>query len=98
MLNLCLLLPMVVLIHGLNHAAFDRGIILWPWHVPAPVSWPAMPYPMAAWRVDNVLLVVLGFSLLPIAMGRWLIGRLESFLLIIGYIIYLAAEALIALR
>jgi Ca2+/Na+ antiporter len=49
-----------------------------------------MPYPMAAWRIDTVLVLVLGFALIPIALGRWPLGRTEAGGLIIAYAIYLA--------
>jgi hypothetical protein len=41
---------------------------------------------------------VVGFALLPAALGRWFIGRLESAGLILGYAAYLAATAAINVR
>lgn len=57
---------------------------------PATGSAAAMPYPLSVWRVDTVVLVVLGFVLVPVAMGRWVLGRVEAAGLIVGYAVYLA--------
>ena len=56
-----------------------------------------MPYPMGAWRIDTVLVLVLGFALIPIALGRWPLGRTEAGGLIIAYAIYLALTMRMAL-
>lgn len=52
-----------------------------------------MTYPMVTWRVDTVLLVLLGFLLLPISLGRWRLGRVEGMALIALYAIYVLAIA-----
>jgi hypothetical protein len=49
-----------------------------------------MPYPMTVWRIDTVLVLVLGFALIPISLGRWSLGRAEAGGLIAGYVLYLA--------
>ena len=54
---------------------------------PPPVA--PLPYPLAAWRVDTVLLVVLGLFLLPLSLGRWTPGRQEGVALLIAYAFYL---------
>jgi len=88
MLNMCILLPIVVLmwypvqnpdgvasaIQGLAHAQ------------PLPFSW-------VTWRVDNVILVLLAFTLLPASLGRWRMGRPEGFTLIALYAVYVLMEA-----
>jgi Ca2+/Na+ antiporter len=56
----------------------------------------AMPYPMVVWRVDTLALVVIGFGIIPWAMGRWAMGRAESVALIISYALYLALLALLS--
>jgi Ca2+/Na+ antiporter len=56
----------------------------------------AMPYPMAVWRVDTVLLVAAGMLLLPVALGRWSLGNLEGFAMLVGYLIYMAMTAYMA--
>jgi len=50
---------------------------------------PGLPFPLAVWRIDTVLLVVLGLFLLPIALGRWTLGTAESLGLVLIYGIYL---------
>jgi Ca2+/Na+ antiporter len=86
LLNLCLLLPIVILLNyalvGLFHASESR----------------ATPYPLIVWRVDTVMLVVLGFAIVPVAAGRWLPGRLESMLLVLAYAAYLVAETVVSAR
>lgn len=52
-------------------------------------SRPGLPFPIAVWRIDTVLLVVLGLFLLPLALGRWTLGVPESLGLIMVYGIYL---------
>jgi len=58
----------------------------------------AMPFPLAAWRVDAVVLTVLGFILIPVSLGRWELGRWEGVGLIIGYAMYLILEAAVTVR
>jgi Ca2+/Na+ antiporter len=50
---------------------------------------PSMRYPLALWRVDTVILIVLGLVLLPLAVGRWLPGKFEGVLLVFVYVIYM---------
>jgi Ca2+/Na+ antiporter len=54
-----------------------------------------LPYPMAVWRVDTVLLVALGMLLLPVSLGKWTIGMIEGYALLLVYAIYLALSALV---
>jgi len=54
------------------------------------------PFPVVVWRLDTVVLVLLGFAMIPVAVGRWLPDRLESVLLITTYILYLFAKAIVA--
>jgi Ca2+/Na+ antiporter len=84
LLNLCLLLPAIVLIE------FVRGAL----HGHAQ----PMTFPLITWRVDAVLLVVLGFALIPLAADRWLPERLEAMLLVIVYAGYLLAETVLSAR
>ncbi|HEX4793930.1 MAG TPA: hypothetical protein VH370_09070 [Humisphaera sp.] len=94
LLNLCLLLPMVILLHVGLHSADKLKMIHTGNELLAQLAAAAMPYPMAAWRIDTVLLVLFGFAAIPVAMGRWVIGWLESGLLIFGYVAYLAFSVL----
>ena len=84
LLNLCVLLP------GLILSEFFIGKYH---HVSQP-----LPFPLIEWRLDAMLLVMLGFALVPMALGRWLPRRLEALLLVLVYIAYLAAQVLLFLR
>lgn len=86
LLNLFLLLPMVILLD------YVRGTLI---HQPQAR---ATPYPLVTWRVDTVMLVVLGFALVPVAAGRWLPDRLESMLLVLAYAGYLVAQTAASAR
>jgi Ca2+/Na+ antiporter len=91
LLNLCLLLPIAILLWhfrpGLWNGDPSRAFN---------VRWDrrhTLPFDLAAWQIETVGLVVLGFGLIPIALGRWMLGRLESTLLILaygGYVVMLA--------
>ncbi len=49
----------------------------------------ALRYPLGVWRIDTVVLILLGLILLPLSVGRWPFGRFEGILLIIIYIVYM---------
>jgi Ca2+/Na+ antiporter len=55
-------------------------------------------FPMASWRVDTVLILVMGTLLSPIAFGRWRLARLEGVILIIVYAAYLVSSAVLSVR
>ncbi len=59
LLNLCLILPTVIL---LQYAAsyLSSG---------KPRSFVSFPFPSSTWRIENVILLVLGLLLLPVALG-----------------------------
>ena len=89
LLNLCLLLPLLALMpyadaifHAVNLGA--RPMIDWQSLAPQ-----AMVFPLAVWRIDSVVLVLLSAILLPAAVGKWNLGREEGLLLIVGYCLYL---------
>lgn len=88
MLNLCLLLPTVILLWHYGPGAWATLSGLWGTTI-TPADIPTLSYPLAVWRVDNVVLVVLGLLLLPVAGGRWSLGRWEGIGLIVGYAVYL---------
>lgn len=56
------------------------------------------PYPMAVWRVDTVLLIVLGMMLLPLGLGRWTMQRGEALTLIVAYVAYLLVATILGAR
>jgi len=55
-----------------------------------------LPYPMAVWRVDAVLLVALGLFLLPLALGRWSIAGAEGIALVFVYLMYMGLTTVMA--
>ena len=101
LLNLCLLLPAVVMLWEFRPVLMEFAQRL---YAPiaqasastlpivattAPAPAPPMNYPIAVWRVDTVMLVVLGLFILPIGLRRWTLGRREGIALILGYAAYL---------
>jgi Ca2+/Na+ antiporter len=95
-LNLCALLPAIILIDALGgtvlHLSHSTAVAA------AGAPLPATPFPLVTWRVDAVVLVLLTFALVPVASGRWLPERLESMLLILVYALYLIAETALSAR
>jgi hypothetical protein len=79
LLNLCFLLPIVIL------------ITLWKTGSPMVYSW-------LSWRVDTVSLLLLGFFLLPPALGRWRLGHAEGITLIGFYLVYLLMGIVVAVK
>src|SRR5262249_22566382 len=97
LLNLCALLPVCIFLWYVR-AIWSSRPATWK-DFPAPWDTSlALPYDMLAWRIETVLLVVLGFCLVPVAMGRWSLGRLESGLLVLGYAGYILAVAVFGLQ
>jgi Ca2+/Na+ antiporter len=66
--------------------------------VPPPVWTDGIPYPMAAWRLDTVILMVLGLVVLPVAVRRWALSRRDGLLLVIAYALYLTLTAILGRR
>jgi Ca2+/Na+ antiporter len=60
--------------------------------VPPPGGAKAIGYPMSSWRIDTVLLVVLGVMLMPWGLGRWTPGWLEGGALMLIYLGYIVAQ------
>jgi Ca2+/Na+ antiporter len=82
LLNLCLLLPLVLL--GWYAMQWRHG----GWRGASP-----MPFPWVTWRVDNVVLVLMSFVLVPASLGKWRLGRWEGMVLIGFYAVYVVMEA-----
>jgi Ca2+/Na+ antiporter len=57
---------------------------------------PSMRFPIALWRVDTVVLILLGLVLLPLSVGRWLPGKFEGVLLVFVYVIYMGLTTWVA--
>jgi cation:H+ antiporter len=93
LLNLCVLLPAMALVPyasaWMEAVRQSRGLMV-DWSAVTPQ---AMVFPLAAWRIDTVVLIVLAVLQLPVAVGKWNLGREEGFLLIAGYCAYLLAVA-----
>jgi Ca2+/Na+ antiporter len=91
LLNLCALLPALILLPYL--AAHVPAVAYWAgdamaWHEGLPKL---LVYPAPVWRIDNVLLILMGVLILPVALGKWSLGREEGLALIAGYFYDLTA-------
>jgi hypothetical protein len=97
LLNLCVLLPVVILMDyarqwialyrsGLRSTAVIAGQL----H--------AVPFPLGVWRVDCVLVMALGLLLIPVSLGRWKLERAEGLALAFGYVAYLIVSAAVTVR
>ena len=106
LLNLCALLPMVILTH------YGRQVVV-DWHKIQPAlasaattvpttdevyQLRAMPFPLAVWRVDTVLLIVLGLLLIPVSLGRVTLRKPEGLALAVVYAVYLVISTALAIR
>lgn len=88
-LNLCGLLPLLFAMWHLGLAPSLR-----PLHQPfSPRRLfdvePLFTFPVGIWRIDNILLILLGLMLVPVALGRLRLPRWAAALLIAGYCAYL---------
>jgi cation:H+ antiporter len=93
LLNLCVLLPVTVLTW--YAAQVDRGDFRSrsvERVVAALVKAGPLPFSWVTWRVDNVVLVLLAFVLVPASLGRWRLGRAEGFMLVALYAVYVLME------
>jgi cation:H+ antiporter len=97
LLNLCLLLPMVVLI------AYARQFVgAW---IDGERDFAAMReqikpvfFPIAPWRLDTVLIIVAGLMLVPVSLGRWTLHRAEGVAMTVFYVAYIVASTYVAIR
>ena len=91
LLNLCALLPLLILIPYLasRFPAVGRwaGDTLY-YHEGLPRL---LLFPSPMWRIDNVVLVLMGILLLPVSLGKWTLGKEEGAVLMAGYFFYLTA-------
>ncbi|HVT90453.1 MAG TPA: hypothetical protein VHD56_16485 [Tepidisphaeraceae bacterium] len=88
LLNLCLTLPLATAIW------LSRPLWL---SIPVEEAPVALPYPMSVWRVDTIMLVIVGFLLLPVSLGRWNIGKFEGIGLVVIYVVFLMLTVLASL-
>jgi hypothetical protein len=112
MLNLCALLPLLAVVWHVKTAWAGPAPVVGPVQVTAATTQAAehaslltllargspLPYPLPTWRVDAVVLTVLGFVLIPVSLGRWELRRAESMGLIFGYAVYLILVAFASVR
>jgi Ca2+/Na+ antiporter len=98
LLNLCLLLPAVVLLWYPVSAFHGIWYIPQSWRFDSLKTIDPLIYPMITWRVDTVVVVVLGFILLPVSLGRWKLGRAEGLVLIAIYAVYVLMETAASIR
>lgn len=85
-INLCFWLPVVAVVH------------VWrAWHGGA-MTTPALPVPLGVWRVDAVLMIAVGFALVPVGLARWNPGRLEGSALVGAYVLFLVFVAMAGWR
>ncbi|HMB96481.1 MAG TPA: hypothetical protein VKK61_10620 [Tepidisphaeraceae bacterium] len=101
LLNLCALLPLAALLWFARPywtAVFvtTNAPTTLPATMPAGIISNPLPYPMGIWRVDTVCLAAIGLLLLPVALGRWTLGRAEAVGLMFAYVIYMFLSALLA--
>jgi hypothetical protein len=99
LINLCAVLPVIILTHYAL-TAFSPAVVAAATQ-PAnlqQVNLRAVPFPLISWRVDCVILVVLGFAMIPLSLGRWTISRIEAGVLIFAYAFYLAMVAILSTK
>jgi hypothetical protein len=53
------------------------------------VSSAPVPFPLAVWRVDLVVVVAVAVALIPVALGRWPLTRRQGVLLLAAFVAYL---------
>ena len=97
LLNLCGLLPLLTVLWHLQGGATSAASVadagLSHYVLSMTANAPPMPFPLATWRIDAVVLTVLGLAMVPVALGRWELGRWEAVGLVTGYALYLAISA-----
>ncbi len=57
-----------------------------------------LSYPIAVWRIDTVLLILLSLMLLPVSLNLWQMRRAEGMFLIAIYACYLVATTILGRR
>ena len=102
LLNLCGLLPLLTILWHLHGGATSASAVadasLSQYVLAMTANAPPMPFPLATWRIDAVVLTVLGLAMVPVALGRWELGRWEAVGLVAGYALYLAISAAVSVR
>jgi cation:H+ antiporter len=89
-LNLCLLLPLLILMPYVAQWAPEIAKYAGESMI-ADGRMQNLFMPPAVWRIDNVILIVVGILLIPVAIGKWTLSREEGLFLIAAYFFYLTA-------
>jgi hypothetical protein len=98
LLNLCALLPAVILLWYPVQLLHRDPSAAGHWKLGAISDAAPMIFTLITWRVDNVVLLLFAFVLLPPALGRWRLGRSEGITLIGLYGVYILMEMVAASR
>ena len=91
LLNLCVLLPLIIIAWRVSHLPAHVTMAQVPDLLTA--GEPPLLFAPGVGAVDASLLVVLGLWFLPVSAGRWIPGRLEGAALLACYAIYLLMSA-----
>jgi Ca2+/Na+ antiporter len=98
LLNLCLLLPVVILLWYVRSAIGADWPASWQAFLSAMADAPPVVFPLITWRVDNIILLLLAFVLLPAALERWRLGQAEGITLIGFYMVYFLMELIVGTK
>jgi Ca2+/Na+ antiporter len=98
LLNLCLLLPVIILIRKPLQELHRNLDGRFPLRFDLIAGNSSLVFSWVTWRVDNVVLLVLAFILIPAALGRWRLGRAEGVTLIGLYAVYVIMESAAGMR
>jgi Ca2+/Na+ antiporter len=82
LLNITALLPMIVVASLIQQFIVN--------HSQPGFSFVPVAFSHSVWRVDLVVLVILGLFLLPVGLGRWAISKGQGLALMCAYLLYLA--------
>lgn len=59
-------------------------------HVPVPTYSDRLVFPFVAWRIDSVALLLLCLMYLPLGLGKFVMGKLEGWILVAFFVIYVS--------
>ena len=98
MLNLCLLLPIVILLWHARVSALPAIHAMAATHPTVAISPAPLVYSVVHWRVDSIVLLLLALILLPAALDRWKLAKAEGAMLIGFYLIYVLVLQIAAMQ
>ncbi|MBC8108785.1 MAG: hypothetical protein H7Z14_19530 [Anaerolineae bacterium] len=96
LLNLCVLLPITIIAWQVMSNWTGFGSMMRGRLFDAPAT--PLPYPMAAWRIDAVMLIIFGAALLLVSTKRWVPGRAEGVIGVLAFALYMMANAKLATK